>query len=115
MERTGGNNSARAVGLIAAGLTVVLFFEWHTDEPTVVLPVLLLMSFVAGLAAPRRFVIVGLALGLGIFIAHALSTATGAMVPHYQKQPPATGDWMAMALLLFPATLAAFAGSRLAR
>ena len=105
---------AATTAAIAAGLTILLFFEWHTDEPLVVLPVLLLVSFAGGWIAPRRFVVVGLALGWAILAAHALSNATGLRVPQYQKAPPSRGDWMAMTLLVLPALAAAFGGSRLA-
>ena len=97
---------------IAVGLSVLLFFEWHTDEPLVVLPVLLLLSFAGGWIASPRFIPVGLAFGWEILVAHALSNATGLMVPQYQIAPPSAGDWMAMTLLVLPALGAAFAGSR---
>ena len=105
----------RGLAPVAAGLCVLLFFEWHTDEPLVVLPVLLALSFAGGWIAPRRFVLSGLTFGLAILVAHALSDATGTMVPRYQKQPPTTGDWIAMSMLVLPAIGAAFAGARLSR
>lgn len=108
------DNSAVVGATLAFGLAILLFFEWHTDEPLVVLPVLLLISFVAGWIAPTRAILVGLSLGAAILIAHALTTATGMMIPRYQKQPPSTGDWVAMTLLVIPAMLAAFGGSRAA-
>ena len=106
------HNSAAAVAAVAIGLTVILFFEWHTDEPMVVLPILLLASFGAGWIAPKNYIIVGLCLGFSILAAHALSNETGLMVPRYQKQPPSVGDWVAMALLVIPALFASFGGSR---
>jgi hypothetical protein len=105
----------RGLALVAAGLCVLLFFEWHTDEPLVVLPVLLVLSFAAGWIVPRSFVPFGLTFGWAIPAAHALSNATGMMVPRYQKEPPTTGDWIAMSMLVLPAIGAAFAGARLSR
>lgn len=99
---------------LAGGLIVVLFFEWHTDEPLVVLPILLLVSFATGLIAPSRFLLSGLCLGIAIPLAHALSSATGMMIPQYQQHAPSTGDWVTMAFLVIPAVASAFAGSRIA-
>ena len=113
MDRTPPNRAVLPA-VIAVGLAVLLFFEWHTDEVLVVLPVLLLLSFAGGWIAPRRFVVVGLAFGWAILAAHALSNATGLMVPQYQRSSPSAGDWAAMALLVLPALAAAFGGSRLA-
>ena len=113
MERLHDNLLAQ-LAAVAAGCCVVLFFEWHTDEPLVVLPVLLLASFVAGWAAPQRIVLAGLTIGLCILVAHALSSATGLMIPRYQKQPPSLGDWVTMALLILPSIAFAYAGSRVA-
>lgn len=106
-------DAAATGATLALGLTTLLFFEWHTDEPAVVLPVLLVVAFLAGMAVPSRFLLLGLTLGWAIAVAHALSAATGAFTPFYQKQPPSTADWVAMALLAAPAVAAAFAGSRL--
>lgn len=100
---------------IAIALSILLFFEWHTDEPLVVLPVLLLVSFVAGLIMPRRHLVSALIIGWAIVCAHALTTATGVMLPRYQKHAPLPGDWLAMSLLVLPSLLAAFIGSRLPR
>jgi hypothetical protein len=100
---------------LATAVAILLFFEWHTDEPLVVLPVLLLISFVAGGAAPRSFVLSGLILGFAILVAHAASSATGVMIPRYQKEPPSTSDWAVMALLVLPSLGAAFAGSSASR
>jgi hypothetical protein len=102
----------RLAGILAIGLIVILFFEWHTDEPLVVLPILLLTCFVAGLAAPRHFLITGTIFGWCILAAHALSNATGLLIPRYQHGPPTGGDWAAMALLVLPSVAASFAGAR---
>ena len=114
MQLFQGSKLALVAGL-AAGLWILLFFEWHTDEPLVVLPVLLFIAFIGGWVAPRSFVITGVSLGCAIFVAHALSSATGMMIPRYQKVPPSTGDWIAMALLVLPSLAAAFGGSMLGR
>ena len=113
MERVQPNWAA-LTAVIAVGLPILLFFEWHTDEVLVVLPVMLALSFAGGWITPRRFLAVGLAFGWAILAAHALSSATGLMAPSYQKQAPSAGDWTAMALLVLPALGAAFAGSRAA-
>ncbi len=99
--------------IIGAGLSIVLFFEWHTDEPLVVLPVLLFVSFIGGWMAPRRFGLIGMTLGCAIFVAHALSTAAGVGIPRYQHQEPSMGDWITMSLLVLPALAAAFGGSKM--
>lgn len=111
MERMQDRNVLLAATL-AVGVSIVLFFEWHTDEPLVVLPVLLLVSFVSAWIVAPRFIAVGLCLGSAIIIAHAISSATGFVVPRYQKQAPALGDWIVMSLLIIPSLLAAFGGSR---
>jgi hypothetical protein len=100
---------------ICIAVSITLFFEWHTDEPLVVLPALLLVTSVAGAVMPRRFLLVGLISGWAILSAHALSTASGLMIPRYQKHAPILGDWIAMSLLVVPALLAAYAGSRVGR
>jgi hypothetical protein len=111
---TRGRNSSGLPGfvILLSGIAILIFVEWHTDEPLVVLPVLLLVSFVAGLAMPRRFVLAGIALGWSILLAHALSDATALFVPRYQHQAPATADWVAMALLVLPAIALSLAGAR---
>ena len=88
------DNSAIVGVTLAIGIAILLFFEWRTDEPLVVLPVLLLIAFVSGWIVPTRAILVGLSLGVAILIAHALTTATGTMIPRYQKQPPSMGDWV---------------------
>jgi hypothetical protein len=99
---------------IATAVPSILFFEWHTDEPTVVLPVLVVVSFVAGLMVPPRFLLIGLCLGWSILVAHLLSALTGMLVPRYQTAAPSMGDWAVMTMLVVPALGAAFGGSRAA-
>ena len=107
-------NGLLLAATLAVGVIITLFFEWHTDEPLVVLPVLMFVSFAAGWIVPTRFIAIGLCLGLAIPVAHALSSATGLMIPQYQKQAPSTADWVTMAFLMIPAIASAFAGSRIA-
>jgi hypothetical protein len=114
MHRCQSHNGAFAATLVF-GVAIVLFFEWHTDEPLVVLPVLLLACLIGGWAAPSRQVAVGVTLGASILCAHALSVATGTMAPAYQKQPPLPEDWLAMCLLVLPSMAAAWLGSRAAK
>lgn len=106
------HNRTSPAASMTIGVVVVLFFEWHTDEPLVVLPVLLIAAFATGLAAPRWFALSGAVLGWSILAAHLLSNTTGILIPRYQHQPPMAQDWIAMALLVVPAVAAAFAGSR---
>jgi hypothetical protein len=109
------HDAAMVCSTIFIALSVILFFEWHTDEPLIVLPVLLLVACGAGAILPKRFLMVGLVTGLAIVCAHALSGVSGLMVPRYQQHKPLPGDWLAMTLLLLPSVAAAFVGSRLAR
>ena len=106
-------NIAAASATLVTGIAVVLFFEWHTDEPLVVLPVLLVTCLAAGLAAPRSWLASGTLIGWAILAAHAVSNATGLWIPRYQQRPPSAGDWIAMSLLVLPAVGCAYAGSRL--
>jgi hypothetical protein len=78
---------------IFIAVSIILFFEWHTDEPLVVLPVMLLVTCVASAIMPTRYILVGLITGWAILCAHALS----------------------MSLLVVPSLLAAYAGSRVGR
>ncbi|HEX2762301.1 MAG TPA: hypothetical protein VHM92_00455 [Allosphingosinicella sp.] len=100
--------------LAALGLSVsvLLFAEWHTDEPPVVLGVLLVVSFLSGLAVPARFLPLGVCLGFAIVVAHAFSTAARLMIPRYQTQAPSVGDRIVMTLLVVPSVVAAYVGSR---
>ena len=110
----GFQNDLAALAALAVGLSTILFFEWHTDEPSFVLAVLVAVSLAAGFAAPRHFLPVGLCLGWAILIAHLLSTETGLMIPRYQTSAPTIADWIVMTGLAIPALLATFAGSRAA-
>ena len=84
--------------LLALGVAVALFFEWHTDEVTVVLAVMCVLAVVVGAARPRSSLLGGAVLGYSISVAHALSEATGTMRPRYVHSAPSSGDWIAMAL-----------------
>jgi hypothetical protein len=108
----GIRKTSLAFAALAIGLSIILFFEWHTDEPGVVLLVLVAVSLVAGLAVPARFLLFGLCLGWAILAAHLLSTLTGMMIPRYQLQAPSVADWTVMTLLAIPALLATLAGAR---
>lgn len=98
--------------ILAIAIAVLIFIEWHTDEPLVVLPVLLIACLTGGVLAPRFWIASGLMLGWAILAAHAASEATGLFIPQYEHQPPARGDWIAMSLLVLPGVCSAFAGSR---
>lgn len=106
------NNALGLAAVLAIGLVVLLFFEWHTDEPLVVLPILLTACFAGGLLAPRFWLCAGIVLGWAILVAHALSNSTGVLIPLYQHRPATSGDYIAMTLLVLPAVASALAGSR---
>lgn len=103
---------AATPGTLMAAIVVVLFFEWHTDEPLVVLPVLIGAAFVAGYVVPRAWLIVGIVLGVAILIAHMFTSHSGLFIPRYQKQAPSSGDYIAMALLVLPTLTSTWVGSR---
>jgi hypothetical protein len=73
-----------------------------------------MVSFVAGMVAPARFLLLGVCFGWAILAAHALSTETGMMIPRYQTHAPSAGDWATMTMLVIPTLVAAFVGSRAA-
>jgi hypothetical protein len=85
--------------LLALGVGGALYVEWHTDEVTVVLAVLLLSAILLGVATPDHATISGAALGFSILIAHLMTDASGMLRPRYLHAPIATTDWIAMAVL----------------
>jgi hypothetical protein len=84
---------------VTAAVAIALFFEWHTDEVTVVLAVMSLMAVGLGALKPERSLIAGAILGYSILSAHALTEGLGGMRPRYLHSAIATGDWTAMGLL----------------
>lgn len=100
---------------LLVALMLLLYVEWHTDEVTIVLGLLLLLALANGFGRPGAALVTGLVLGLAIPLAHFASHATGLYVPRYQAVPPSAGDWATMAALVLPALAAAYAGAWLKR
>jgi hypothetical protein len=103
------------VPLLVLGAAIVLFFEWHTDEVTVVLAVLLLVAALLGFVRPGAALATGLVIGLAIPLAHLASGMSGRFAPAYQTAPPSTADALVMTVLVVPAAAAAFLGAWLRR
>lgn len=98
------------IAAVACAVGVAIFFEWHTDEVTVVLAVMTLLSLVLGIAWPERAPASGAAIGFSVLVTHALSESTGFLRPHYMHLPVRTGDWAAMAIAGCFVTAAAWVG-----
>jgi hypothetical protein len=84
--------------LLALCIACSLFFEWHTDEVTVVLAVMSLLAVLLGALYPRLAFVGGAALGFSVLIAHAITDAMDLYRPRYMHGPSTKGDWAAMAL-----------------
>jgi hypothetical protein len=97
--------------LLLLGSAALLFLEWHTDEVTIVLALLLAIAASLGFFAPRFALPTGLVIGLAIPLAHLAGEWSGQFRPAYMRAPPATGDWLTMTALILPALAAAFAGA----
>jgi hypothetical protein len=108
---------ARLLYILAllVALALLLYVEWHTDEVTIVLGLLLLLALANGFGRPGAALATGLVLGLAIPLAHFASQASGLYLPRYQLAPPSAGDWITMAALVLPALAAAYAGAWLKR
>ena len=85
--------------LLALGVVAAIYVEWHTDEVTVVLAVLLLSAVLLGAVRPDHGMIGGAALGFSILIAHVMTEGSGMLRPRYLHAPIATTDWIAMTVL----------------
>jgi hypothetical protein len=96
---------------LALALAILIYVEWHTDEVTLVLALLLLLAAALGFARPAAALATGLVLGLAILLAHGGSFLTGLYSPAYQGMPPSRADWLVMAALVLPALAAAYAGA----
>jgi hypothetical protein len=86
------------IAALAVCVAVPLYVEWHTDEVTVVLAVLVLFAAVLGAARPPLAPVAGALLGFSVLAAHAVTEAAGTLRPRYLHSAIATGDWAAMAL-----------------
>lgn len=96
---------------IVAGMALVLFIEWHTDEVTVVLALLLLVAAALGFARPGAAIVSGVAIGVAVPLAYLVVTLSGRFQPLYLVAPPSLGDAVMMAVLVVPATAAALFGA----
>lgn len=101
--------------LLALGAAATLYLEWHTDEATVVLAFLLIVAAALGFVLPRAALVTGLVIGLVIPLGHLGGSLGWYSVPAYQGTPPATADWLVMAILVLPAIAAAYAGGWVSR
>lgn len=101
--------------LVAAGGALILIVEWHTDEVTVTLVVLLLIAAGLGAARPGAAVYSGLAIGLVLPLAYLVVTLSGRFQPLYLVAPPSLTDAAILASLVLPATAAAMTGAWLRR
>ena len=93
---------------------ILVFFEWHTDEVTVVLAALITSSAILGYLKPAWFVAVGVALGATLSLAHLSTIATG-WIPRYEVRPPSLMGALSLAVLIIPAVIGAGAGAGLRR
>lgn len=99
------------VVLLVLAVAALLFVEWHTDEVTVVLALLLALAAALGFARPEAALASGIVLGGAIPLAHLASALSGLYPPAYQAAPPAAADWSVMAFLVLPALAAAYGGA----
>src|SRR4051794_12756564 len=97
--------------LLVLGAAALLYLEWHCDEVTVVLALLLAAAALLGFAAPRFAPLSGMAIGRAPPLPHPPSKGRANSPPPYRAAPPATGDWLMMAALILPALAAAYAGA----
>lgn len=101
------------VGLVALSIVIAIFFEWHTDEVTVVLAVMSLLALFVGAFRPQWAIPGGAAIGFSITVAHVVTESAGVMRPHYVHSTPSAGDWAAMAIAGLFVTAVAWAGGRI--
>ena len=73
--------------LLAVCVALTLYVEWHTDEVTVALAVMLLCAVSLGLLNPPLAPVGGAVLGFSILAAHALTEAAGVLRPRYMPRP----------------------------
>lgn len=101
--------------LVVLGGAFVLYVEWHTDEVTVTLAVLLLVAAGLGAARPGAAVYSGIAIGLVLSLAYLVVTLSGRFQPLYLVAPPSLIDAAILSALVLPAVAAAMAGAWLRR
>lgn len=98
--------------LVASSVAAAVYVEWHTDEPTVVLAVLIVLAAMLGAAKPRLAVLGGGVVGFSVLAAHGLTEAIGEFRPRYMHEAPRPGDWAAMAIVGGVITAVAWISSR---
>lgn len=101
--------------LVAAAGALILYVEWHTDEVTVTLAVLLVVAAGLGAARPPAAVYSGIAVGLVLSLAYLVVTLSGRFQPLYLVAPPSLTDAAILAALVLPAVAAAMTGAWLRR
>lgn len=97
--------------LLALGAALILYVEWHTDEVTVVLALLLLVAAGLGAAKPKAALYSGIMIGLVLPLAYLVVTLSGRFQPLYQVAPPSLFDAAVLSILVLPATAAALLGA----
>jgi hypothetical protein len=100
---------------LVVGMALLIYVEWHTDEVTVVLALLLLLAAGLGAMRPRRFWLAGALIGWAVPAAHLLSEAAGRWRPSYMTVPPSLGDVLTLLVLIVPGVLAAGIGALVSR
>ena len=98
---------------LAASVAAALYVEWHTDEVTVVLAVLLLFAAVLGAAKPPLAPVAGAVVGFSVFVAHTVTEAAGMLRPRYMHTAVTAGDWAAMAIAGVAVTVVAWVAARI--
>jgi hypothetical protein len=101
--------------LLAAGAAAILYVEWHTDEVTIVLALLLLVAAGLGAARPKAAVYSGIMIGLVLPLAYLVVTLSGRFQPLYLVARPSLIDAAILSILVLPAAAAALTGAWLRR
>jgi hypothetical protein len=96
-----------ASGVIVLGLLWIGYANLHTDEPTVVLPFVLLMAAAPSLIWPRRAWCWALLAGLMVPASQAFAALLRLHVPYANT----AGDIASACLVLIPAAIAAALGA----
>jgi hypothetical protein len=94
--------------VLAACVAAAVYVEWHTDEVTVVLAVLLISGAALGAAKPSLAPAAGAVVGFSILAAHAVTEEAGTLRPGYMHSSPRPGDWAAMTLAGLAVTVVAW-------
>jgi hypothetical protein len=101
--------------LVVAGGALILAVQWHWQDVTATLAVLLLVAAGLGAARPGAAVYSGIAVGLVLSLAYLVVTLSGRFQPLYLVAPPSLIDAAILAALVLPAIAAAMTGAWLRR